>query len=212
LKLRAVASRLLAGFLAILLTACASAPSTDGTLSKTERKKRYESRAAIIQMHQSWALDGKLAVSDGEDGGSGKLKWRTQPGLSELDFRGTFGRGAWQLAIRPGRSVLNLANGDTWEASDVSILVRKHVGWDVPVDALQWWVRGLAAPGRYSSRDIDDSGRLTLLSQDGWNVEYQRYQEFAGMALPTKLEARSGDHQVKLVMRSWNIPEDPENS
>jgi len=156
-------------------------------------------------------LDGKLAVSDGDDGGSGKLEWQSQPGLSELDFRGTLGRGAWRLEIQPGHSVLNLADGASWEASDVSVLVRQHVGWDVPVGALAWWVRGLTAPGRISRQSFDDDGRLTLLSQHGWKVEYQRYEEFSGIALPTKLEARKGKRQVKLVMRNWTLAESLEN-
>jgi outer membrane lipoprotein LolB len=202
---------LVAGFLAVSLFSCASVPSSEGRLSPSERQKLYEARAAAIALHERWTLDGKLAISDGDDGGSGNLEWRTRPGLSELDFRGALGRGAWQLDIQPGRSVLNLADGGSWEATEVSILVRQHVGWDVPVDALSWWVRGLTAPGRFSKRSLDDDGRLTLLSQQGWKVEYQRYREFSGVALPTKLEARKGKRQVKLVMRNWTLAESPEN-
>ena len=197
--------------MATLLASCASTPSIEGSLPLSERQQRYDARAAAIQSHMQWTLDGRLAVSDGDDGGSGKLEWHAQPGLSELDFRGALGRGAWQLDIRPGHSVLNLANGDSWEASDVAILVRQHVGWDVPVEALAWWVRGLSAPGRVSRKMLDDDGRLTLLSQHGWKVEYQRYAEFSGVALPTKLEASKGKRQVKLVMRNWMLAESQEN-
>lgn len=205
------AARGLAGVLAVLLGACATVPAPDDEPSRAEKVARYEARAAALAAREHWVLDGRLAVSDDEDGGSGKLEWRHRPGLSELDFRGALGRGAWQLDIEPGHAVLRLANGETWEAPDVSILVRDHVGWDVPVDALGWWVRGLAAPGRLADRDLDADGRMTRLSQHGWEVEYQRYRDFSGMALPVRLEARNGERQVKFVMRDWRFSEDEEN-
>jgi outer membrane lipoprotein LolB len=196
---------------ALWLAGCATSPKTDGGVSQSERTARYESRAAVVESLDHWALDGRLAVSDGEDGGSGQLEWRNQPGLSELDFRGALGRGAWQLDIQPHRAVLNLANGETWQAADVSTLVRDHVGWDVPVDSLSWWVRGLAAPGPVDQRHIDVEGRITLLSQNGWDVEYKKYKEFSGLALPTRLDARSGRQHVKFIMRDWTIPVQSEN-
>lgn len=155
----------------------------------------------------NWALDGKLAVSNDDDGGSGNLQWRNEPGLSELDFRGALGRGAWQLEIRPDQAILNLANGETWQAPDVSILVRDHVGWEVPVNSLAWWVRGLAAPGPVDERQLDPDGRITLLSQEGWDVEYKKYKEFSGMVMPTRLDARNGDQRVKFIMREWSLGE-----
>lgn len=201
----------MAGLVVALLAACASVPPYEDDPTRAEKQARYEERAATLGSLERWVLDGKLAVSDGQDGGSGTLEWRNKPGLSELDFRGALGRGAWQLDIQPGYAVLNLANGESWESGDVSTLVREHVGWDVPVDALGWWVRGLAAPGRIERRDLDEAGRMTHLSQHGWNVEYERYRDFSGLALPTRVEARSGARQVKFVMRDWSFPESGEN-
>ena len=204
-------ARLLAAAAMLLLTACATGPQQVPGSSQAELLDRYESRTASIKTLERWSLDGKLAVSDGKEGGSGRLQWTTESGRSELDFRGTLGRGAWQLDIDPDLATLTLANGETWQAADVSSLVRDHVGWDVPVESLSWWVRGVAAPGRVDHQSFDDNGRMTLLSQHGWDVEYERYKEFSGMALPTRLDARNGERHVKFVMRGWTIPDRTEN-
>jgi outer membrane lipoprotein LolB len=206
-----LARALLTGAAAAIIASCATVSPPAGELSKKEKRALYEAHAAALESLDRWVLDGKLAVSDGEDGGTGRLEWRAQADINELDFRGALGRGSWQLDITPQRSVLSLGNGEVWEAPEVSSLVQRHVGWHVPVDALGWWVRGLAAPGKVDGQEIDNDGRLTRLSQHGWNVEYDRYREFSGMALPTRVDARSGARRVKFVMREWTFPERPEN-
>ena len=203
--------RLLACLCILLLASCSTLQKPGNLPSDRKRLSMYEAREAALLTMESWSLDGKLAVSDGKDGGSGRLEWRHQPGLSELDFRGALGRGAWQLEIRPEFAVLSLGDGEVWQADDVSELVREHVGWDVPVDTLAWWVRGLAAPGLQEERVLDESGLMTRLSQVGWEVEYRNYEEFSGIALPTRLDARNGPHQVKFVMRQWTLAQSPGN-
>lgn len=197
---------------AVLVAAgCATVPRPEDTVSDSARAARHESRADQVLAFENWALDGKLAISDDKDGGSGRLQWRSGPGLSELDFRGAFGRGAWQLDIRPDLAVLSFANGETWQSPDVSSLVRDHVGWVVPVDALSWWVRGLAAPGAVEVRHLDEEGRMTFLSQDGWDVDYRKYKEFSGTAMPVRIDARRGEQRVKFIMREWAFPVQSEN-
>lgn len=194
-------------FAALAIAGCATVPGPSGGISDSEKARLYDSRAEAIGQIDVWSLDGKLAVSNGEDGGSGRLQWNSAPGLSELDFRGALGRGAWRLDIRPGMAQLDLASGESWQAAHVSTLVRDHVGWDVPVDALAWWVRGLAAPGSVDGRQIDSDGRMTLLSQHGWEVEYKKYKVFSGTDMPIRLDARNGEHHVKFIMREWALGE-----
>lgn len=198
--------RILLAIAVLAAAGCATAPRGEPSLSDREKNARYESREAVVGAVEHWALDGKLALSGGQDGGSGRLNWRTQPGFSELDFRGTLGRGAWQLDITPELATLDLANGERWQAPEVSSLVVDHLGWSIPVDSLSWWVRGLEAPGSNAERVLDNEGRIETLMQHGWTVDYERYKEFSGVIMPTRLEARNGELTVKLIMRDWTFP------
>jgi outer membrane lipoprotein LolB len=79
------------------------------------------------------------------------------------------------------------------------------MGWPIPVEALQWWVRGLAAPGIVEDEQLDSQGLLTSLDQLGWRVEFNRYDSKAGVALPVRLDARRDNYRVKLAIGRWQL-------
>jgi outer membrane lipoprotein LolB len=193
---------------ALLVQACSSAPRVaDGDGIPMER---YQARAAELSSIPDWALRGRLAVTDGKDGGSGSLRWKETTDGSHMDFHGALGRGAWRLSAGAGGAELELADGNRYRADTVGELVRGQLGWDIPVDALAWWVRGLEAPGTPESRVLGEDGTLEMLRQDGWLVEYGRYREVNGIDLPVKLNARQAERTVKLAIRDWELDRDSE--
>jgi len=165
----------------------------------------FQARSGQLGGIDSWGLAGKISLDDGDEGGSGKLQWDVEPGLSELDFHGALGRGAWHLRIGPDLALLQLADGTEQTAAGVGELIRDQVGWPVPLDALQWWVRGLAAPGPVENRTLDTQGLLISLRQFGWNVEYDRYGSFAGVQMPVRLDAKRDNYRVKLAISRWRM-------
>lgn len=198
--------------LPLLFSACSTAVVRE--TDQGERRQLYLEREAMLAGIDDWALDGRLAVSDGEDGGSGKLRWRQSAAETEMDFHGALGRGAWRLQANRNGAVLELADGRVFREPTVNGLASSQLGWEIPVDALSWWVRGLAAPeerGALTSSEAlrvepDDAGLPRLLRQHGWTVEYDRYRLVGSVNLPVKLTARRDGHSVKLVVRHWELP------
>jgi outer membrane lipoprotein LolB len=128
-----------------------------------------------------------------------------QPGGSRMDFHGALGRGAWRLLADTNGAELEFADGRRYRAESIDELVRAQVGWPVPVEALAWWVRGLAAPGKLQQRVLDEEGRLSLLQQGGWHIEFGRYGMTDGEAMPARMIARQQDRSVKLAIRKWEL-------
>ena len=155
-----------------------------------------------------WGLVGKISLDDGDRGGSGRLQWDVTAEGSEIDFHGALGRGAWHLQISPDGAVLREANGSEQSAPGVNALIQDRMGWPVPVEALQWWVRGLAAPGVVNDEQFDPQGLLTSLDQLGWRVEFNRYDAKTGIALPVRLDARRDSYRVKLAIGRWQLGTD----
>ena len=173
----------------------------------------YEDRSSKLTAITRWGLTGKISLDDGDQGGSGKLRWDVTADRSELDFRVAMGRGAWQLKIAPQRASLKMADGTEQTAADVRDLVWEHVGWPVPLDALQWWARGLAAPGGSENEQFGPGGLLISLRQFGWDVQFNRYDSAAGFELPVRLKATRDNYRVKLAISRWrmDVDHDPAN-
>lgn len=165
----------------------------------------YQSRAETLGARTSWAFNGRLAISDGKDGGSGSLSWSQDGEKTMMSFRGALGKGAWQLQSDSGGARLELANGEVSFASSVRELVLEHVGWKVPVDALAWWIKGLAQPGDWDARTLDEDGQLVDLHQFGWEVKFANYSGPPEASLPRKMSARRGPYLVKMVIREWTL-------
>ena len=185
------------------LAACSTVRPLD--LEQSDRQPLYEQRSARLGPLDSWTLEGRLAISDDQDGGSGFLQWRHDSGDSRMDFHGALGRGAWRLEAGQNGAQLEFADGRIYRADSIDALVRGQVGWKVPVDKLSWWVRGLAAPGKVEQWELDEAGRLSQLDQFGWSIEYGRYGAVGADTMPLKMTARQADRTVKLVIRKWEL-------
>ena len=190
----------------LVLGACTGVPTkTPEVGNETAFQDRMESIGSIDE----WQLRGKISLDDGDRGGSGKLQWMVNPDNSTIDFHGAMGRGAWHLEIEPDLAVLTEANGSMYQAASVDALIRQQMGWPVPVEALKWWVRGLAAPGSFKDKQLDAQGLLIKLEQFGWQIEFNRYSSSSGVPMPSRLDATRGTYRVKLAISRWQISADP---
>ncbi len=193
----------IAAGLTILLGGCSSRQVLD--VPQADRLRAYTHRQEILLSFAHWEMQGRLAINDGKDGGSGSLTWRTGPGVIDMKFRGALGRGAWQLSADSDGAELAMADGAVHRAETLEQLVIEHVGWKVPVNALRWWVRGLAGPGSHLIKELDEGGRLEILEQGGWKVIFADYRDETGIDLPRRVTAQKDEHSVKLVVRKWDI-------
>jgi outer membrane lipoprotein LolB len=184
------------------VNACTTVPPKD---TKPIDRTAFQARAGQLNTIVTWGLVGKISLDDGDRGGSGRLQWDVKPGHSALDFHGAMGRGAWHLQVGPEGARLQLADGSEQTAPGVNELIQEQIGWPIPLDALQWWVRGLAAPGVTENETLGPDGLLISLRQFGWSVDFNRYAAFDGMAMPVRLDAKRDNYRVKLAISRWRI-------
>ena len=77
------------------------------------------------------------------------------------------------------------------------------MGWELPLEHLTHWVRGLPGPLQITPENLDDKGRLSQFSYNGWQVEYREYREVGGRELPRQIILENEQVWLKLILRSW---------
>lgn len=166
---------------------------------------------ALAKPPESFRLEGRVSVKSGEENFSGGMSWRHRPTEETLLLRTPLGQGVAELHGTSAGVSLTDAEGRRYLADDAEQLVSQVVGMTLPMKGLTWWVVGHPRPGVPYTAEVDAAGRLALLRQDGWHIEFGRYapQGVDGRPafdLPGKLVARRGeDLEVRLVVDEWDL-------
>jgi outer membrane lipoprotein LolB len=162
-------------------------------------------RLARIEPMDQWAFRGRASISHEEEGWQIDIDWRQQHDRFELHMVGPLGQGAAELTGAGDRVLLNTSDGRHFEAATARELIRQKLGWDIPVADLGYWVRGVPAPGTHVVNQLDALGRVVKMEQEGWTIEFQRYDRVGDVELPAKFIAYNDSWRFKLVIDSWTL-------
>jgi outer membrane lipoprotein LolB len=154
---------------------------------------------------QQWAADGRLALSAGEQGGSGSFIWSQDGRISSLDLRGPLGAGAMRVVASPGGLSLTDGAGNAVDAEAARSALRARLGADLPWDSLSYWMLGVPAPGSAASVVDGATAPLRVIEQAGWRIDYDAYTSVAGTSLPQRFTAVREGVRIKVIVDSWNL-------
>ena len=197
--------RCVAVLLPLLLAACVPAPVVR-TKGDAAQLAVQQSREQSLAHADHWVMQGRLGVSDGKDGGSGSFSWTQNGDHYEFVLRGPAISGAdFRLSGGPDGAQLQGLKSGPISGPDAEALMRKALGWEVPLRDLRAWVLGLRADSGAAEVSFGDNRLPSLLVQDGWSVEYREWDTTRQPALPTKVYANKPPYKVRLSIESWQF-------
>ena len=156
----------------------------------------------------TWAMSGRVALSNGKDGGSGKIEWTQGGGSTQVMLSAPVTRQSWTLTADAGGVTLDGVAAGQLRGEDAGQLLRQSTGWEIPVAALGCWLRGAPADikgmGQASSVFGIDQ-QLLRIEQGGWVIDYANWQvdPASGVELPTRINAEQASNRVRLVVDRW---------
>ncbi|GMU42291.1 MAG: outer membrane lipoprotein LolB [Xanthomonadales bacterium PRO6] len=194
----------------LALAACAARGVREeppGATDALAAERLLSARESQLFERARFELEGRIAVSDGKDGGSGRFEWQQRGAATSLRFYGPASARNWRLEVQPGQALLIESNGAVRTADSAQALLARELRWQFPADALRYWVLGMRAPGGDSEAGLGADGQLAWLHQSGWEIRYLAFDFLHDPPLPRKLYARRGEHQLRISVRRWDFQE-----
>ena len=177
-----------------------------GCASQSPREAKtatdWDTHSAALAVMKYWSFSGRVAVKTERSADTARLQWRQRADDLEMTLSGPAGFRQATL-IRADSHLTLLRNGEPQAIDPLDDPLQREFGWSLPLDYLPWWLKGLPAPQLPAGRREFSDGRLTLLEQAGWTVEYPDYQWVQGWQLPRTIRFRRDEVQGKILLKDW---------
>ena len=197
-------------FLLLLSTLMLGCSTTAVRLNEAERQAVWQNHLTKLDAQRNWSVRGRVALKSDDRGWQASLRGVKSASEQIIQLTGPFGGGVVTLKQNKDGAVLRDNRGNEYMDRDTERLLQQVTGWQLPVNGLQYWVRGQAIPGREAEVELDDQGRLKRLRQDRWDIRYTAYARSAQLQLPRRIfisrpmnDGSGQSLEIRLVLNRW---------
>jgi len=193
----------------LLLVGCAAMPLRPPVENPTAT---WQTRQSQLAQLSGWDLRGRLALRTEDQGAHASLRWVRDRGRHRMNLAGPFGGGHVRLTYDRDGAELRDAEGEIFHGATMQQLLLRATGWNLPIEGLNYWVLGLPEPDAPAQSTLDEWGRLKLLKQLGWHIEFIEYTQSGEYELPRRVfirhqqdNAPDSDIEARLVIETWEV-------
>ncbi len=152
-----------------------------------------------------WEFKGRVALRTSKESNILRIHWRQHQQNIALRIYGSFGKTYARLDRVNGLSTLHVEN-KTYQDNNAEILLWRVLGWQIPINEMSFWIRGIPANSDFSPTiSRNKSGYLKTLNYNNWQVQYEKYKIFSAYPLPIKLKLTHPDLSLKFSIQNWII-------
>ena len=200
--------KLLSLIFIITLSGCSQFNNSDSEDNTLLTNQTWEQQQQALQQLDHWTLTGKLAIFLESDRQSANIYWQQQG--DDYSIQLTTFIGTRILQVTKNEQGVEIINNDdeVFTGQNANTLIKQlSPGLDLPIAALQQWIKGNPANASYQLNDQQQVSELVGLdaSQNLWEVDFQQYQVFSGTLLPTKVNLKRDDIRVKIAINQWKV-------
>jgi outer membrane lipoprotein LolB len=173
-----IRSRIAAGAMALVLSACAVAPSTLGPLP------------ALQGVPEAFEMSGRIAVRQGERNEIARLRWTHESSRDLWIIASPLGNEVARIESGPEGAVLQ-QGGERRQAGSFSALTEALLGVALDPAVLAGWLHG----------------REGNLPGEGWTIQLEDRQPAGAVSIVRRISASRADVAVRLVVDSYEARE-----
>lgn len=192
-------------YIYILVLLLASCTTTDTLVDRN-----WQAHQTLAANIDDWTLQGRLNIRQANNSDTVSINWQQTQQNFEINLSGALGIGA--TMITGNENFISLQQGSEAPVivNNLSELSRDYLGYEFPAEALLFWIRGIPAPNRPASLELNDNQLLARLSQQDaqgntWQLEYDRYQDHNSLSLPGRIRMEHPDYRLTFIIQSWQL-------
>lgn len=183
---------------AVLLSGCATREA-----AQLPDMSDWATRTTVLAGVEEWEFSGRVAVSAGDEGFNGNIRWAQNGDSFRVTIGGPLGIGTVRID-GDGETVVHTdKNGVRTELQNAEQELQYRYGWTIPVTSLRYWALGLPDPTQGAQTELNADDLLARLVQSDWTVHISRYSFNGGHNMPKLLSATSADTRVRIVFDKW---------
>jgi outer membrane lipoprotein LolB len=189
-------------FITVFTGGCVNQPLRQ----QSERMGLWETHRKSVSALEEWELGGRMAVRFKTESWSASLIWKQKGDEFDIRIIAPLAQGTALLTGNSNKVNLKTSDNIEYSDNDVLLVMRRNLGWDIPVDSLKYWIRGIVRPGGSPTiTEIDEYGRLSIINEGDWSVNFQRYNLTMETALPSRIELSRPGTQISVIINRWNV-------
>jgi len=162
-------------------------------------------RRPALQTLSRFGCNGRVAVAVGKQGFNAGLRWTQSGAVTHLALTGPLGAGGVEVTADGANLSVVTSSGKHLGDEEARSELEDKLGFEPPLTSLRYWVLGVPDPGDPASVQLDAQQRLTVLTQDGWRIDYSSYMPVGAEWLPRLLTLQREGVRVRMVVDGWQL-------
>jgi len=150
-----------------------------------------------------WQLKARVAIKTPEENVTASLNWQKNGPLFDFYLSGAFGVTIAHLVQDDVHATLEIPDSEKLFHTNAEQLLQQTLGWQFPIDALSYWVKGLPSHQAGEQVSYDEQGRINQITLNQWQIEFSKYRKFQGYLLPKMIQAKHPQLSIKVVAKKW---------
>lgn len=189
---------------ALSLSSCASISTQPKPATTAKPSVLHMQHMEAIGNIQQFSLKGRLGVITKPKSFSASLAWQHSPELDNVDIYSPLGGKVANISKTSEQVTLTENEEKVTSEKDVETLTENTLGFKLPLSGLSFWALGRPSnEGIVNLMTWDDNGRVNLLHQNGWVIEYNNYTANGDVTLPNKVTLKNDQITIKLIVDKW---------
>lgn len=172
----------------LLLVGCAS------------QKSDWVSVNALVPTQQDtpFTASGRLSITLNNRSQMARFSWDHHPPRDQFSVNSPLGNTLARLT-KDEQGVTLQANGKTWHAASLELLMEQQLAWSLPLADLAWWIRGRTAPGE-PPVVVEKGGAF---KQNGWLVHFKNPSSAPPGLYPKQIELTHDGLTIRILTDQW---------